>query len=67
VQEDETALLQFRTRSLHRFGIGHLELDARLRDRPVDRPLISGEARLRGLAQGPDAEVLGSLYVSLCR
>jgi hypothetical protein len=63
VEEGDAALLQFRTGSLHRLGIYCLELRARLRDRPVGGPLISAEARLRGLAQGPDAEVLGSLDV----
>src|SRR3954454_16280571 len=63
MDEGEADLLQFRTGALHRLGMGYLELHARLRDRPVHRPLIAAEARLRCRAQGPDAEVLDSVDV----
>jgi hypothetical protein len=36
----------------------YLELDAHLRHRPVGRPLVGAEARLRRLGQRPDAEML---------
>src|SRR4051794_22313277 len=43
--------------------VGHVELDARLRNGAIGRPRLGAEARLRGLPEWPDAEVLGAVDV----
>ncbi len=47
-------------RRRYRLDGGHLELDARLRHRPVGRPLGRAEAGLRRLRERPHAEVPGT-------
>ena len=44
----------------HRVGVLDLELDAGLRDGQLCRPRRRAEARLRGLGQRPDPEMLAA-------
>src|SRR5205085_5155323 len=52
--------LELLRRRAHRRCVRDVELDADLRDRPVRRPLCGPKARLGGLRQRPDTEVLAA-------
>src|SRR2546429_2626663 len=61
MQELEAPVLQLPSGGGNGVGVGDLELEADLRQRAIGRPLAGPEAGPGGLAQRPDAEVLGAL------
>src|SRR5262245_18484458 len=60
VYQRESRLLELLYRSDHGRGVPNIELDTYLWHGPPRRPLLSAEARLGGLGQGPDAERLAT-------
>src|SRR5439155_23301774 len=60
VKQLEARVFELLASRCHRVGVLDLELDAGLRDGQLCRPRRRAEARLRGLGQRPDAEVLAA-------